>query len=191
MPSVSKEELDKEHMLVLYAVNKAPDGIPTKTHYQKIIYLVLKALKNDPKVAGYRPHRFGPYSARAECWRDELIDAEYLIKNSVDRVRINPIVKNDVDRITFKDVLTMIKINEIVEFICSLSYDELLLFIYADDVQKGEGMSENSDEKDRIFRSREDLAIRMTRSGKVSVARGAELADQDVMTFREKIGGKI
>jgi len=192
MPSVSKEELGPEHMLVLYAVNKAPNGVPTKTHYQKMIYLALKALKNDPKTgAAYRPHHYGPYSAIVEGWRDELINTGYLVKNSAERIRIDPQVKNDVERIRFGDELTTMKIDEIARFVCSLTYDELLLFIYADDVQKGEGMSENSDEKDRIFRDRVNIAAGMARSGKVSVARGAELADIDVVTFKGKLGGKL
>ena len=192
MPSVSKEELGQEHMLVLYAVSKAPNGVPTKTHYQKMMFLVLKALNNDPRTgAGYRPHLYGPFSAMAEAWRDDLLSAGYLIKNTAERIRIEPSVKNDVESIKFKDDLTRMKIDEIAEFICSLTYDELLLYIYADDVQKGEGMSENSEERDRIFSNRLPIAVRMARSGKVSVSKGAELADTDVVTFREKLGGKF
>lgn len=63
MPNVPKDKLDDEHIIVLYAVNKAPNGIPTKTHYQKMMYLIIKALGNNPKTsAEYIPHYFGPYS---------------------------------------------------------------------------------------------------------------------------------
>jgi len=190
MPTVKKEELGPEHMLVLYAVNRAPNGIPTKTHYQKIMYLALKALGNDPKTgAGYRPHHFGPYSAMVDSWREELITTGYLFKNSAERIRLDPRIESDVNRISFKDSLTMMKIDEVVKFVSSLTYDELLLYIYSDDVQKKEGMSENSDEKDRIFKGRIDIATRMVKSGKISIARGAELADMDVMTFKKKLEG--
>ncbi|MCL2296638.1 MAG: hypothetical protein FWC29_06140 [Methanomassiliicoccaceae archaeon] len=191
MPTVKKEELGQEHLLVLYAVSKAPNGVQTKTHYQKMMYIVLKILGNDPKTgAGYRPHHFGPYSAMVDSWRDELINTGYLVKNSAERIRIEPQVKNDIDKIVLKDDLTMMKINESVKFISSLSYDELLLYIYSDDVQKGEGMSDNSDEKNRIFGNRLTIATNMVKTGKVSIARGAELADIDVMTFREGLNGK-
>jgi len=188
MPTVAKEELNPEHLLVLYAVNKAPKGVPTKTHYQKMMFLALKALGNDPKTsAGFRPHHFGPYSAMVEGWSDELINTGYLIKNSEERISVNPTVKADVDTIRFEDELTTMKITELAEFLCSLSYKELLLCIYADDVQKGEGMSEDSDVREDIFENRVDIAVGMTKQGKISVARGAELADVDVMTFREKL----
>ena len=178
-------------MLVLFAVNRAPDGVPSKTHYQKIIYLILKALKNDPKTgAGFRPHHFGPYSAMVDSWRDELLITGYLVKNTNERIWIDPTVKEDVDKIEFKNELTGMKIGEIVKFICSLSYDELLLCIYADDVQRGEGMSENSEERDRIFRDRINIALKMANAGKISVARGAELADMDVVTFMNRLKGK-
>jgi predicted HTH domain antitoxin len=188
MPTIAKEDLGQEHLLVLYSVNKAPNGVPTKTHYQKMMFLALKALGNDPKTgAGFRPHHFGPYSAMVDSWRDELINTGYLVKNSAERIKVEPLIKNDVGGIKFQDELTMMKIDEVVKFICSLSYDELLLSIYADDVLKGEGMSENSDEKDRIFKERVNIAVGMVKNGKVSIARGAELADVDVMTFMEKL----
>ena len=192
MPTIAREELGPEHLLVLYAVNKVPNGVPTKTHYQKMMFLAIKALGNDPKTgAGFRPHHFGPYSAMVDSWRDELIGSGYLVKNSAERIQIHPNVKEDVKGITFQDELAMMKIDEIAEFVCSLTYDELLLYIYSDDVQKGEGMSENSDERDRIFRNRTDIALKMVRTGKVSIAKGAELADIDVMTFREKLQRKF
>ena len=191
MPTVRKEDLGPEHRLVLYAVNKSVNGVPTKTHYQKMMFLTLKALGNDPKTgAGFRPHHYGPYSAIVEGWRDELINTGYLIKNTEERVKIDPEIKKDVDMIRFPNELTAMKIDEIVRFVSSLTYDELLLFIYSDDVQKGEGMSEKSAERDNIFKNRVGIAAGMAKSGKVSVARGAELADLDVVTFRNKLEGK-
>lgn len=35
MPNIPKEMLELELLLVLYAVDKAPNGVPTKTHFQK------------------------------------------------------------------------------------------------------------------------------------------------------------
>lgn len=192
MPNVSKEELNNEHMLVLYAVNKAPNGIPTKTHYQKMMYLILKSLGNDPKTsAGYTPNHYGPYSHVVEDWKSVLIDAGYLIKNTEERVRIAPDVQNEVNKIKFPDKTKQVKIDNIVTFVCSLNYKELLLYIYSDDIQKCEGMLENSDVKDEIFGDRIDIALRMTKSGKVSIAKGAELADVDVLSFMNLLNGKV
>ena len=113
MPKVRKELLGNEDMLVLYAVNKAPDGVPTKTHYQKMMYLILKAMNNDPRSAGYAPNHFGPYSHEVNSWREMLIENGYLNKNSKERIFINPEAKKDVDNISFPDELLAQKINNI------------------------------------------------------------------------------
>jgi len=192
MPTVKKEELNDEHVLVLYAVNKAPNGVPTKTHYQKMMYLILKALGNDPKTsAGYAPNHYGPYSHTVEDWKDVLITAGYLTKNSNERVSISPDVQRDVDSIKFLDEITQTKIENIVNFVCSLSYEELLLYIYSDDLQKGEGMLENSDIKDDIFKKRITIALKMAKSDKVSIAKGAELANIDVQSFMNLLKRKV
>ena len=143
MTSVSKDELDSQHLLVLYAVNKAPNGVPTKTHFQKMMYLVLKALGNDPRTsAGYVPDYYGPYSAFVDQWRSALLDYGYLVKNSKERITINPEVQPIVDSIHFPDIMTEKKVESIAEFVNSLTYNQLLLFIYSDDIDKMEGMTE-------------------------------------------------
>ena len=188
MPNVPKEKLNKEHLIVLYAVNKATDGVPTKTHYQKMMYLIIKALGNDPKTsAGYAPNHYGPYSYQVEDWRGVLLNAGYLEKNTAERIRIPADVKEDVDKISFKNTFLEQKIDSIVEFVNSLAYNELLLYIYSDDILKGEGMSENSDVKEEILQDRVNIAIGMVRRNKVSVAKGAELADMDVGSFENLV----
>ena len=105
MVSVSKDELDPQHILVLYAVNKSPHGVPTKTHYQKMMYLVLKALGNDPiKSAGYIPDHFGPYSSFVDQWRTALIDYGYLDKNSEEKRPIASMVKIMTLLLTFDEI---------------------------------------------------------------------------------------
>lgn len=51
-------------------------------------------------------------------------------------------------------------------------------------------MTENSDVKERIFEKRVPLALSMVRKGKVSVAKGAELADMDVGSFMKLLRRK-
>ena len=184
MPNLDKSELDDGQKLTLYVVNKAPNGVPTKTHYQKMMYLVLKAMGNDPRVAAlYRPHHFGPYSDMADEWRESLIQSGWLDKNSKERVSVPPSVKKDVDKLRISDSYTDLKVDSIVRFISSLTTDEVLLYIYTEDVNKNEGMTDQSDIKDRIFSNRVNIALSMVRSGKVSIEKGAELADADLADF--------
>ncbi len=191
MVSVSKTELDPAHLLVLYAVNKAPNGVPTKTHYQKMMYLVLKALGNDPrKSAGYIPDHYGPYSAFVDQWRNALIEYGYLKKNSKERITINPEVKSEIESIKFPDEKKAKKIENISEFVNSLTYNQLLLYIYYDDIEKKEGMTEWSDVKDEIMASRKAIAASMVKSEKVSMAKGAELADMDILDFKNYINNR-
>ena len=188
MIRVSKEELDPQHLLVLYAVNKAPNGVPTKTHYQKMMYLILKALGNDPRVsAGYVPDHFGPYSASVDQWRSALLEYGYLEKNSKERITVNPEVQSEVDSIHFPDLMTARKIESISEFVNSLTYNQLLLYIYSDDIDKKEGMTERSDIVNEIMSSRKSIAASMVKSEKVSLAKGAELANMDILDFKNYI----
>ena len=189
MPNIPKEMLEPELLLVLYAVDKAPNGVPTKTHFQNMMYVVLKATDNDPRsAAGYVPHHLGPYSPVVESWRDTLIDSGYLEKGSGEKVRIHPDVRVDVGGITFDDELLELKITNVVRFVCSLDYDELILYIHTDDVLKKEDMTVNSDVRDDVFARRVPIAMGMVRSGKVTMAKGAELADLDVGSFMELMG---
>ena len=188
MVCVSQEELDPQHLLVLYAVNKAPYGVPTKTHYQKMMYLVLKALGNDPRTsAGYVPDHYGPYSAFVDQWRSALLDYGYLKRNSSERITINPEVQSDVDSIHFPDKIKARKIENISEFVNSLTYRQLLLYIYSEDVIKNEGMTEQSDVINEIFASRRSIAASMVKSDKVSLEKGAELADMDILDFKKYV----
>ncbi len=190
MPSIPKEQLDPEMVLVLYAVSRSPDGVPTKTHYQKMMYLILKALGNDPRTsAGYVPHHYGPYSPVVDSWRDVLIDTGYLRKNSREKITVAPDVMQDVRGITFDDPLAEMKIDSISRFINSLSYDELILYIYTDDEAKNEGMTVNSDVRDDIFDRRVEIAKGMCRKGKVSVSKGAEMAGMDIGDFERLVEG--
>ena len=188
MPNMDKSELDQGHILTLYVVNKASEGIPSKTHFQKIMYLIAKSMGNDPRsTLMYRPHYFGPYSEIVADWRETLIESGWLNKNNDERVTIPPFLKSEVDRIDFGDPMVRIRIESIVESLTSLSHDELLLLIYADDIARNEGMTENSSEKNRIMSNRVKTAISMVRKGKVSMERGAELADIDVQAFMQMV----
>ena len=190
MVNVAKQELDPQHLLVLYAVNKAPRGVPTKTHYQKMMYMVLKALGNDPRQsAGYIPDHYGPYSAMVDQWRSALIEYGYLDKNSDERITINLEIKPDVDKISFQNAEVARSIESISEFVNTLTYRQLLLYIYSDDIENNVGMTEMSDVVKEIMGSRVAISKSMVRSGKVSLAKGAELADMDILDFKRLVNG--
>lgn len=184
---LSKNDLDKGQVLTLYVVNKAPHGVPTKTHLQKIMYLTIKAMGQDPvKAAGYRAHHFGPYSADVEGWRESLIDARWLTKNSGERVSIPDDLKDEVSRIRPDDSFLDAKVDNIVKFICSLTNDEMLLYVYTDDLNRNNGkMIENSDVREDIFARRREIAKGMVRKRKVSVEKGAELAGMEIRDFMD------
>ncbi|MDR1404780.1 MAG: hypothetical protein LBJ20_04345 [Candidatus Methanoplasma sp.] len=191
MASVTIEELDQPHILALYAVNKATKGVPTKTHFQKIIYLIFKALGRKPEDAQFRAYHYGPYSDMVDDWREDLIFWGYLKKSSGSEViRISPDMKEAVDAITPPNELAGFKIKEIVEFVCSLSWEELLLLIYTDDVRKNENMSSKSVAKDDIFKKRVEISLGMVKSEKISVARGAELADMEIREYMDLVSQK-
>ena len=154
-----------------------------------MMYLVLKALGNDPRTsAGYVPDHYGPYSAFVDQWRSALLDYGYLKRNSSERITINPEVQSDVDSIHFPDKIKARKIENISEFVNSLTYRQLLLYIYSEDVIKNEGMTEWSDVIDEIFASRRSIAASMVKSDKVSLEKGAELADMDILDFKKYVG---
>jgi hypothetical protein len=183
------EGLDLARTLALYAIGKAPDGVPSDAHYQRIMYLALKILGKDPvRDAQYGAHKHGPYSYTVDGWKRELLETGRLMKDEgSERVHVNPKIAGDVSKISPPDSLKGLMIKDAVEFLCSLTNDELLLVAYADDSINGEGMSSNSLVVDEVLSGRADIAKRMVRSDKVTLSRGAELADMDIAEFKRLV----
>ena len=73
MGMMDKKGLCEGQMLMIYAIGNAPDGVPTRTHLQLIMYLALRTLRKSIDDAGYRPGRLGPRSDTVEGWRDALV----------------------------------------------------------------------------------------------------------------------
>ncbi|WII09715.1 hypothetical protein O8W32_02510 [Methanomassiliicoccales archaeon LGM-DZ1] len=187
MVGLSIEDLDSRQMLMLYAVNKAPNGVPTEMHLQKIMYLTIKAMGQDPvKAVGYRAHYYGPFSSEVDGCRESLIDAGWLRKNAGEKVSIPDEVRDTVSRIKPADGFLDAKIGSIVDFICSMNTEEMLMYIYADDQKNNGGeMIENSDVRDSIFARRKEIAEGMMKKEKVSVGKGAELAGMEIRDFMD------
>lgn len=49
-------------MLMHYAISATDDMSVNEIHLQKMMFQIMKIMGFDPEDAGYRPHRYGPYS---------------------------------------------------------------------------------------------------------------------------------
>ncbi len=184
MASVPVTSLDQMSKLILYTIDSTETKSISNTHLQKIIFQILRMLKQDPKDYGYRPHHYGPYSDSVNENKESLESIGYLkpirngngvcmtddAKRSSSELRMNPD--------------TEFRIRCISEDYSKLSNDELLLTIYSDDLEgTGGTFIENSDVKDKILGNRESIAAGMYLNGKTTLERSSELADMNIRDF--------
>lgn len=187
MAKVSLDELCDLDLFILYTLNKSESGIPSETHYQKIMFQAMKILGKNPEEVGYVPHYYGPNSHLMDEKKDSLLMLGYLDSkgNGVD---IDPSEKKTISRINPPTPDLSFKLELMVEKLCSFKNDELLLVIYYDDLKTTNGkFIENSYVKDDIFRNRIPIAVKMYKTKKVTLCRAAELADLSVREFENEV----
>lgn len=182
------DSLSPEQRLLLFAVSKAPEGVPTETHLQYMMYKVLKAKGDDPRTtAGYAPDSLGPYSREIDSLSAHLLESGFLIRRHDGSILVAPMERAEIEEDGTYGRMLEDKISGIVGFVCSLSFEELILHICTDDAVQNESMVKGSDVVDDVLSRRAEIAERMARSDKVSLERGAELADMDIGQFMRTV----
>ena len=187
MNSVSLDDLSSLDLFILYTLNKSESGIPSETHYQKIMFQAVKILGKNPEDFGYAPHTHGPYSHMMSEEKNSLLMLGYLNDDN-GSIIINTFEMEMISKIDPSVFNASFKLELMVEKLCSFTSDELLLMTYCDDLAETNGMFiENSSVKEHILRERIPIAVGMYKSKKVSLCRAAELAGLSVRQFETEV----
>lgn len=184
MVSVTVDQLDDLSKMILYAVNTTGGIKVNETHLQKMIFQIMKVMKKDPKMVGYRPHNYGPYSDMVNEGKDALLS--YGLLDSVGgRIMISEEAREEVSLIRLPESMAF-KVGAIAHSLSSLNNDELLLMVYYDDMKYDDGYYlENSEIKDHVLDCRISTAIHMYESRKATLERSSELAGMNIRDFKK------
>jgi len=183
LPTIPPEKLDSRHKLVLYTVGQIENGVKTDVHLQKLLFLTINALDRDPEDFGYKPHKFGPDSEIVRVVNDELYQYKWINKYEDRGSKVRDEVRCDLNKVAPSRESDRFKIKQIASFVSRLSTDELLLFTYTQYPK----YAENSEIKDRIFKKRKYLALKMVLEEKISIAKGAEISGMGIRDFQTEL----
>lgn len=185
MVSVSVEDLEQVHRLMLYVLNnngKQPVG---NTHLQKIMFQTIRILGKNPKSLKYEPNKFGPYSSLVEEKKRNLKDTGYL-EEKRGRYYIHSDAEKEISKIKPPSESIGFKLGKISSYLSNLDDDELLLYIYVDDLNNTNGeYLTKSEVKDDILKRRVEIATGMYLGKKVSLEMGSELAGMKLSDFQD------
>ncbi|MDO5861881.1 MAG: hypothetical protein Q4Q58_03700 [Thermoplasmata archaeon] len=166
---------------IMYIAEKVPDGIPSRTHLQVIVYYALKALGMDTDEAGFVCGHQGPHSRFIEDCCDALVDDGCLVEESDGRLRVSAVCVTP--GIPPSDPLDASKAESLIRYLSRLSSEELLLHVFTDDAVVENGMEPDTKTMGVVLDRRVEIARGMVIGGKASIMRGAELADMDPVVF--------
>ena len=179
-------DIVQRYILALLGSQGAQE-VPAKLWLQKELFLLSKLRENLANRAEFVPYLKGPYS--------EVVDGALSDLQNLGLVDFDP-YGNDI-RLTPKGRAAAATLNpkipkelraeieEIKEFLNSLSEDELLVFTYytyPDTVT-------DSVVRERVARVRIPRVLSMYRKGKVSLEKASELAGLSLPEFKKRAGG--
>ncbi|MHC1755802.1 MAG: hypothetical protein AB9861_10325 [Methanosarcina sp.] len=161
---------------------KENDEKPVKGNvaFQKEMFLISNYIDKVDERAEFIPHSLGPYSEASEVSMDNLVSMGLVEKKEGNTYKITPSgikvlgLKQDTFSSEEKESIADFK-----ELISSLTYDEILLFIYASYPE----YTIESTEYHRIMKSRVKNAISIYKKGIVSLEKAAFLAGVNIETF--------
>lgn len=148
--------------------------------FQKEMFLISNYIDKVNERAEFIPHSLGPYSEASEVSMDDLISLGLVEKKESSTYKITPSgikvlgLKQDTFSSEEKESIADFK-----ELISSLTYDEILLFIY---ISYPEYTIESTEYR-RIMKSRVKNAISIYKKCIVSLEKAAFLAGVNIETF--------
>ena len=172
--------LEDEEKIVIYTLgllNNAP--IRSKTHLQKIIFLVSNVFKNLSDLFEYEEHLFGPYSENLNYVLEDLIKMGLIIQkgNSYELTQKGIEIFNHLS--PNQNLVEVIK--DFKEFLNNLSQNELLAFIYVSYPDYiGESVKWNEIKKKRVY-----YASQLLKNEKISFGKALQLSGLNIVDFQE------
>ena len=165
----------KKNLLLLLSAN-SNEPINGKLWYQKELFLVSKNNKELEEEANFEPYFWGAHSELVDTEMEELVQLGVVKKIGYKYflTDIGKDIAKTVSEKSPKDEKELIE--DVKDFLNSLSKDELLLFIYV----SYPDMCEDAVELKNLLPKRKEIAIRMYNNGKISIGKTSELAGVSV-----------
>jgi len=164
--------------MILYAAGSSGKTLKSKVKMQKLIFLCSEAL---PEIfngsLSFEPQRKGPYSAEIDGLIVSVGDKMLMTVPDCALTELGNEVLKGMD--TEEPVKSAI--DEYKEFICSLTEDEFLTFVYV----TFPNFRANSEEWERLRPIREKVAGSLLEKGAVSFSRAAEISGKDANAFHD------
>lgn len=174
--------VEKYILMLLYAANGKIKG---KLWLQKEIFELSKSFTELAEELDFNAYSYGPFSEALDEYLDMLVNSGLIeIDERTKALRLSNSGTESAKRIWDKeeeDKKEIIK--EVSDFLENLEKDELLLYIYATSPPE---VSEKSDVKEKIFRRRVDIALKMLEKGKISLSLAAKIAGLTVEEIIEE-----
>lgn len=184
---IKKQLLDnlsevKKNLLLLLSANSCTP-INGKLWYQKELFLLSKNNKELEEEAGFDAYFFGPHSELADAEMEEMIQLGVVKKVGSNFIltEMGKDIAHSVSKNASKSELELIE--DIKDFLNTLTKDQLLLFVYI----SYPNMIEDSVEFKQLIPKRKEIAISIYRQGKISVGKTAELAGVSVSSMIEEL----
>ena len=165
----------KKNLLLLLSAN-SNEPVNGKLWYQKELFLVSKNNKELEVEANFEPYFWGAHSELVDTEMDELVQLGVVKKIGYKYflTDIGKDIAKTVSEKSSKDEKELIE--DVKDFLNSLSKDELLLFVYI----SYPDMCEDAVELKNLLPKRKEIAIRMYNNGKISIGKTSELAGVSV-----------
>lgn len=161
----------KKNLLLLLSAN-SNEPINGKLWYQKELYLLSRNNKELEEEAGFEPYFWGAHSELADTEMEELVQLG-VVKKIGSKYMLTDIGRDISNSILQKSSQNEKElINDVKDFMNSLTKDELLLFVYISYPE----MCEDAVELKNLIPKRKDIALGLYRKGRISVGKAAELA---------------
>ena len=165
----------KKNLLLLLSAN-SNEPVNGKLWYQKELFLVSKNNKELEVEANFEPYFWGAHSELVDTEMEELVQLGVVKKIGYKYflTDIGKDIAKTVSEKSSKDEKELIE--DVKDFLNSLSKDELLLFVYI----SYPDMCEDAVELKNLLPKRKEIAIRMYNNGNISIGKTSELAGVSV-----------
>ena len=172
--------------LILLLSSKSNEPVKGKLWYQKELFLLSKNIPELEEEAGFEPYFWGPHSELADSEMEDLVQLG-VVRHTVGTGYVLTKLGQDIASSVCKDSKdNEALIEDVKDFLNSLSKDELLLYIYASYPET----AEDAVEIKNLLPKRKDIAIALYKKDKVSVGKASEIAGVSVNSMIRELQSK-
>lgn len=177
------DDLDDEEMIVLYTIGSLNKPILTKTHLQKVLFLVINVFPEIDNLLDYKPYYYGPFSEEVEWILEDLLKQELVIEKD-SKYLLSKLGKKLFKRLKPNEDLKNV-INDFKEFL-DVPLDFVLVFVYV----FYPNYSIESRIRSQKMKRRIEAALYLLEHEKVSFSKALEISGLNILEFENLLKEK-